>query len=49
MHLGRPSPAHTDGGLFNEWLTDFDYKVFPATIRVLMPTKQYEEAVAGSM
>ncbi len=36
IHLDKPSPAHTDGVLFSQWLTDFDYKIFPATVPVLM-------------
>jgi diacylglycerol kinase (ATP) len=38
IHLDKPSPAHTDGVLFSEWLTDLDYKIFPATVNVLMQT-----------
>ena len=30
VHLDKPSPAHVDGELFDEWLTDFDYQIFPA-------------------
>jgi diacylglycerol kinase (ATP) len=36
IHLDKPSPAHTDGVLFGDWLADFDYKIFPATVPVLM-------------
>lgn len=37
IHLDKPSPAHTDGELFDTWLADFDYKIFPSTVKVLMP------------
>lgn len=36
MHLSKPSPVHTDGGLFDAWLTDLDYRIFPAAVPVLM-------------
>ncbi len=36
IHLETPSPAHTDGVLFERWQTDLDYKVFPRAIPVLM-------------
>ena len=37
IHLEKPSPAHTDGVLFAEWLTDFNYVVFAQAIPVLLP------------
>jgi len=36
IHLDKPSPAHTDGELFDNWLTDLEYKIFPGAVRVLM-------------
>jgi diacylglycerol kinase (ATP) len=36
IHLDKPSPAHTDGELFDHWLTDFDYQIFPSAVPVLM-------------
>ena len=36
IHLGSPSPAHTDGVLFGGWLTDLEYCIFPAAIPVLL-------------
>jgi diacylglycerol kinase (ATP) len=36
VHLDKPSPAHTDGELFDRWLTDFDYKILPGIVPVLM-------------
>ncbi len=36
IHLDKPSPAHVDGVLFDHWLADFDYKIYPATVPVLM-------------
>ncbi|HEY9152168.1 MAG TPA: diacylglycerol kinase family protein, partial [Anaerolineales bacterium] len=34
IHLDKPSPAHTDGELFDHWLTDFDYQIFPGAVPV---------------
>ena len=36
IHLDKPSPAHTDGELFDSWLTDLDYQIFPGAIQVLV-------------
>jgi len=36
IHLDKPSPAHTDGELFDHWLTDFDYRIFPRAVPVLL-------------
>ncbi len=36
VRLDKPSPAHTDGELFDEWLQDFEYRIFPAAVPVLM-------------
>jgi diacylglycerol kinase (ATP) len=36
IHLDKPSPVHTDGVLFDHWLTDLEYSIFPATVPVLM-------------
>jgi diacylglycerol kinase (ATP) len=35
--LDKPSPAHTDGELFDQWITDFEYRIFPATVPMLVP------------
>ncbi len=35
IHLDSPSPAHTDGELFDHWIRDFDYKIFPAVVPIL--------------
>lgn len=37
IHLDHPSPAHTDGELFDSWITDLEYKVFPSAINILIP------------
>jgi len=37
IHFDHPSPAHTDGVLFDSWLTDFDYKIYPSAINILVP------------
>ncbi len=39
IHLDMLSPAHVDGILFDEWLTDFEYSIQPAAIPVLMASK----------
>jgi diacylglycerol kinase (ATP) len=36
VHLDEPSPVHTDGELFDEWLADLNYQIFPATVPLLM-------------
>ena len=35
--LDKPSPAHTDGELFDQWITDFEYKIFPSAVPMLIP------------
>lgn len=35
--LDKPSPAHTDGELFDTWITDFEYRVFPSAVPILVP------------
>jgi len=37
IHLDHPSPAHTDGELFSDWVTELEYRVFPSTVRILVP------------
>jgi len=37
IHLDKPSPAHTDGELFDSWIADLEYKIFPATVPMLIP------------
>lgn len=37
IHLDQPAPAHTDGELFHEWQTDFEYRIDPGRLQVLMP------------
>lgn len=37
IHLDKPSPAHTDGELLENWITDFEYEIFPSAVRVLVP------------
>lgn len=36
IHLDQPSPAHTDGELFDHWQTDFEYRIYPYAVPVLM-------------
>lgn len=37
IRLDHPSPAHTDGELFDTWITDLEYKIFPSAINILVP------------
>ncbi len=37
IRLDKPSPVHTDGELFDEWLTDLEYKIFPTAVQMLVP------------
>jgi diacylglycerol kinase (ATP) len=37
IRLDRPSPVHTDGELFDSWITDLEYRIFPSAIRILVP------------
>jgi diacylglycerol kinase (ATP) len=37
IHLDMPSPAHTDGEIFDIWVTDLEYKIFPAAVQMLLP------------
>lgn len=36
IHLNDPSPAHTDGELFENYLQDFEYKIYPARLKVYL-------------
>lgn len=36
FHLDHPSPAHTDGELFPEYIQDFHYSIQPGRLRVLV-------------
>lgn len=35
IHLEQPSPAHTDGELFPEWIRDLEYSIQPGRLKVL--------------
>jgi diacylglycerol kinase (ATP) len=37
IHLDKPSPAHTDGELFPEWIRDFEYEIFPKRLNLILP------------
>ena len=37
IHLDTPSPAHTDGELLPQWITDFVYEIQPKRINILVP------------
>src|SRR5689334_14647921 len=36
IHLDKPSPAHTDGELFPNWMQDFEYEILPACLSVIV-------------
>jgi len=37
IHLDHPSPAHTDGELFPEYVQDFEYSIQPGRLQLLVP------------
>jgi diacylglycerol kinase (ATP) len=37
IHLDKPSPAHTDGELFPEFVQDFVYSIYPGRLKILLP------------
>jgi diacylglycerol kinase (ATP) len=37
VHLDKPSPAHTDGELFPEWMQDFEYEILPKGLNIFVP------------
>jgi len=37
IRLEHPSPAHTDGELFPEYVQDFDYSIQPGRLQLLVP------------
>lgn len=37
IHLDQPSPAHTDGELFPEFVQDFEYSIQPGRLQLLVP------------
>lgn len=37
IHLDQPSPAHTDGELFPEFVQDYDYSIQPGRLQLLVP------------
>ena len=37
IHLDHPSPAHTDGELFPEFIQDFNYSIQPGRLQLLVP------------
>ncbi len=37
IHLDHPSPAHTDGELFPEWIQNFEYEIFPKRLQLILP------------
>ncbi len=37
IHLDHPSPVHTDGELFPEWIQDLEYSIQPGRLMILAP------------
>lgn len=37
VHLDKPSPAHTDGELFPDWMQDFEYEILPKCLNIIVP------------
>lgn len=37
VHLDQPSPAHTDGELFPNWMQDFEYEILPKCVNIIVP------------
>ena len=37
IHLDKPSPAHTDGELFPDWMQDFEYEILPKSLTIVVP------------
>jgi diacylglycerol kinase family enzyme len=37
VHLDSPSPAHTDGELFQNWMQDFEYEILPHCLPIIVP------------
>ena len=37
IHLDMPSPAHTDGELFPDWMQDFEYQILPKCLNIIVP------------
>ena len=37
IDLDKPSPAHTDGELFPEWLQSLKYEIFPRKLQIILP------------
>jgi diacylglycerol kinase (ATP) len=37
IQLNQPSPVHTDGELFGQWLSGLDYTISPGAVQVLLP------------
>ena len=37
VHLDKPSPAHTDGELFPNWMQDFEYEIIPKCLNIIVP------------
>ncbi len=35
IKLDKPSPAHTDGELFPEWIQNFEYETLPQRLKML--------------
>jgi diacylglycerol kinase (ATP) len=36
IYLDQPSPAHTDGELFSQWIQDFEYEILPGCLNIIV-------------
>jgi len=36
IHLEEPAPANTDGELLPEWGQDFEYRIFPQKLEIIV-------------
>jgi YegS/Rv2252/BmrU family lipid kinase len=37
IHLEQPCPAHTDGELLGEWGQNYEYKIYPKRLNIIVP------------
>ena len=43
IQLDKPSPVHTDGELFPEWLQNLKYEIFPKRLKIIAPSPEVTE------
>ncbi|MFC2065023.1 hypothetical protein ACFLXB_08000 [Chloroflexota bacterium] len=37
IKVDKPTPAHTDGEIFSTDLKEFEYKIFPKKLQIILP------------